>query len=610
MQSYLFESLRDHTFGDLDDPTIGAAYQRKRNTGVHHYGQKRPLQPKPDEQVQLVATTSTETAAQCVLLQYTLDDWRTSLEIPFTKADLYWDTLSWGWLQRWQVNLPVQSEETLMRYQVFAQQPAASSAEGEVVRCYADNQANSAAEATQYAIWYSQDKVPEWSRTARIYQIFVDRFNPGEGMKWLQTQDLAKPFGGTLRGVIEKLPYIHDLGFNAIWLSPIFTSPSHHGYDTSDYEQIEPRLGTQADFEALVAQAHELGIRIILDFVANHVSNQHPAFQAALQSPESPYKDWFYWNPWPHYRCYFDVPEMPELRLTYGAPARKYLLEVAQKWLRLGIDGYRLDYASGPELDFWVDFRRACREVNPESWLFGEVTKPADEQLSFSGGLDGTLDFLTCQALRETFAFQSWSLSRFAGYLQDSLAYFPRDFSRPSFLDNHDMNRFLFAAANKKERLKLALTLLYMLPGQPLVYFGTETCLSQPRSIHDKDSIGFDQARLPMNWNEVEAHQDIAMLLRQLAALRERFPQVVAAQWKLLMVDNENETAFWQISMPEANLYLALNRSESQRSLTVSHTLLPAGAQIFNEITLQEVSMQTAQLWLPAESAFVFRIKG
>ncbi len=610
MQSYLFESLRDHTFGDLDDPHIGAVYQQKRHQGVHHYGQKRPLRPKPGEPVSLSATTSSEIAAQGLTLRYTLDDWRTSLEIPFTKAGLYWDTLSWGWLQRWQVNLPAQTEETFLRYQVFAQQPPASSAAGEAVRCYADNQANSAAEATQYAIWYGQDQVPEWSRTARIYQIFVDRFNPGEGRQWLQTQDLAKPFGGTLRGVIEKLEYIHDLGFNAIWLSPIFASPSHHGYDTSDYEQIEPRLGTQADFEALVAQAHQLDIRVILDFVANHVSNQHPSFKAALQAPESPYKDWFYWDPWPHYRSYFDVPEMPELCLTYGAPARRYLLEVAQKWLRLGIDGYRLDYASGPGLDFWVDFRRACREVNPESWLFGEVTKPADEQLSFSGGLDGTLDFLTCQALRETFAFQSWSLSRFAGYLQDSLAYFPRDFSRPAFLDNHDMNRFLFAAVNKKERLKLALTLLYMLPGQPLVYFGTETCLSQPRSIHDQDSIGFDQARLPMNWHEAEAHRDIAELLRELAALRERYPQLVAAQWKPLMVDNENETAFWQISMPVANLYLALNRSESQRSLTVSHTILPAGAQIFNEITLQEARVEMEQLWLPAESAFVFSIKG
>jgi pullulanase/glycogen debranching enzyme len=113
-----------------------------------------------------------------------------------------------------------------------------------------------------------------------------------------------------------------------------------------------------------------------------------------------------------------------------------------------------------------------------------------------------------------------------------------------------------------------------------------------------------------MNWHEAEAHRDIAGLLRQLAALRERHPQLVAAQWKPLMVDNENETGLWQISMTKGNLYLALNRSESQRPLTVSHTILPVGAQIFNEITLQKVSMQMEQLWLPAESAFVFSIKG
>jgi glycosidase len=367
-------------------------------------------------------------------------------------------------------------------------------------------------------------------------------------------------------------------------------------------------MGTQADFQVLVAKAHQLGIRVILDFVANHVSNQHPAFRAALQSPESPYSDWFYWDAWPHYRSYFDVSEMPELRLTYGSPARNYLLEVAQNWLRLGVDGYRLDYASGPEQDFWADFRRACRAVNPECWIFGEVTKPADEQLSFSGGLDGTLDFLTCEALRETFAFQSWPLSRFAGYLQDSLAYFPRDFSLPAFLDNHDMNRYLFAAANSKERLKLALTLLYLLPGQPLVYFGTETCLSQPRSIHDKDSIGFDQARLPMNWQEVEANQDIAELLRQLTALRERYPQVVIAQWRPLLVDDKYETALWQISMPEINLYLALNRSGNARVLTVPQTILPSGSQIYNEITQQEVGVEIDQLGMQAESALIFSV--
>lgn len=599
--------LRDHTFGDLDDPVIGATYQRKRNIGVHHYGQKSPLKPKPGEQVRLVATTSTEVVAQGIVLQYTLNDWRTSLEIPFTKTDLTWDTLSWGWLQHWQVSIPAQPAGTMLRYRVFAEQPASSSATAVPVRIYADNQVSNSAEASQYAIWFGEDEVPEWSRTARIYQIFVDRFSPGEGRDWLQTQDLTKPFGGTLRGVIEMLAYIRDLGFNAIWLSPIFASPSHHGYDTSDYEHIEPRLGTQADFEELIAKAHQLGIRVILDFVANHVSNQHPALQAALQSSESPYKDWFHWNPWPHYRCYFDVPEMPELRLTYAAPARKYLLEVARKWLRLGVDGYRLDYASGPEQDFWVDFRRACREVDPDCWTFGEVTLPADDQLSFAGGLDGTLDFLTCQALRETFALQTWPLSRFAGYLQDSLAYFPREFSRPAFLDNHDMNRFLFSAGNQIQRLKLALTLLYLLPGQPLVYFGTETGLSQPRSIHAEDSIGFDQARLPMNWEDATAHHDIAELLRQLAAFRERFPQLECAQWQLLMVNDTQEVALWQVGMPDVDLCVAVNRSDRIRRLPFKLAEYVKDKLVVLELNGEEKALPWTTLELQPESALIFK---
>jgi len=356
MRAFPPDSLRDHTFGDLDDPAKGAAYQLARSRGIHHFGNKRPLCPKPGERVELVATTTTEIAAQNVLLQYTLDDWRTTLEMPFTKTNLRWDTLSWSWLQYWQVFLPAQPAGTMLRYRVCAQQAAASSQTGMPACCFAEMGAQNPEEATQYAIWYGQDELPAWSRTARIYQIFVDRFNPGEGKTWLQTQDLAKPFGGTLRGVIEKLTYIRDLGFNTIWLSPIFASPSHHGYDTSDYERIEPRLGTQADFEELIAQAHALGIRVILDFVANHVSNQHPAFQAALHSAESPLTSWFYWDPWPHYRSYFNVPEMPELRLSYGSPARPYLLEAARKWLRLGVDGYRLDYASGPEQDFGLIF--------------------------------------------------------------------------------------------------------------------------------------------------------------------------------------------------------------------------------------------------------------
>ena len=111
MHSSIPETLRDHTFGDLDDPVIGAAYQRKRNIGVHHYGQKSPLKPKPGEIVELFATTSSEVAAQAVTLRYTLDDWNTSTEIPFTKIEVVWDRLRWGWLQQWRVGFPARPKE-------------------------------------------------------------------------------------------------------------------------------------------------------------------------------------------------------------------------------------------------------------------------------------------------------------------------------------------------------------------------------------------------------------------------------------------------------------------------------------------------------------------
>ncbi len=180
----------------------------------------------------------------------------------------------------------------------------------------------------------------------------MDRFNHGAGKAWKQTSDVCQPFGGTLAGVIAKLPYIKEMGFNAIWLTPIFASPSHHGYDTSDYFQINPAFGTLEEFNLMVSEAHRLGIRIILDFVANHCSNEHPYFQDALKNENSSYHDWFVWKKWPAYDSFFDVGTMPKINLSYGSPARDHLLSAAKYWLELGVDAYRLDYAYGPEHDF------------------------------------------------------------------------------------------------------------------------------------------------------------------------------------------------------------------------------------------------------------------
>jgi glycosidase len=483
-------------------------------------------------------------------LIFTLDDWATRQELAFEKADLAWDVLTWGWLQTWTLQLQLK-EGAVLRYYVFATLPDGSSV-------YADNQASTEEKATQFARWLNpQNLAPAWSKAARVYQVFVDRFNPGENCAWLQTEDLLKPFGGTLQGVIEKLDHIQSLGFNTVWLTPIFSSPSHHGYDACDYTQIEPRLGTEADLAQLLESAHQKGMRVIVDFVANHCSDQHPAFQSALPHQRPAHVGWFTWPKWPkRYLSYYNVKTMPEFNLRYGSPARTHLIETAQKWLRLGVDGYRLDYAPGPGRDFWVDFQRACLQINPECWTFGEVVAPAEEQVQFEGSMHGTLDFLTCQALRETFATGNWSLSHLAGYLENYWAAYPREFSRPAFVDNHDMIRFFFTAQGSVSAQEAALQLLYLMPGPPIVYYGSEQELSQRQSIHANNALGFDEARLPMNWEGQKEHNS-AKVMREMAAFRRQNSWWSQARWHTLEL--EKQKVVFRLSDGEEQILVAIS---------------------------------------------------
>ncbi len=583
----------DHLFGDADLPENAAPWLLQHWQGLHHYYRKTPSYPTPGTSVTLFASTSSEKDYAQVWLFYTTDEWHTQNQTPFVKGEPCWDALRWGWLTEWHLALPPQAEGTLLHYRIGAQP------RGEAAWVFADNQAGQLEEATHFSLWYAEHQPPGWSKDAIVYQVFVDRFNPGQGKTWTQTSDLMQPMGGTLRGVTEKLEFIREMGFNTIWLTPIFDSPSHHGYDTRDYLKINPRLGSEADFEALLERAHQLGLRVILDFVANHCSDQHPAFVEALAKQNSPFHDWFTWQPWPHYQCFYNVKEMPELDLRYGKPARVYLLEMARTWLQLGVDGFRLDYAHGPERDFWVDFQKACREVNPDCWTFGEIVQGADQQLSFAGGINGSLDFLTCQALRLSFAQQTWPLSRLAGFLQAQQAYYPANFSLPAFIDNHDMNRFLFSAHGDLRLVIMALQLLYFLPGQPVVYYGTEAALSQRQSIHEGGALGFDEARLPMPWSEQD-NFPLVSLLQQLAKLRRDWQLGEALPLDILQVDDRQQTLVLQ----RGKLLLTLNRSDEPQTVSFA-----SGAKALKDICTAEVLLTKAgqvQLTLPPLSARFF----
>lgn len=556
----------DNIFGLLIEPEDRLARAKENLDGVKHHFGRSPLDPNPGQSILLSLTTGGGHPYDSARCYFTLDGSDPAspsahtLDLEVVRTD--WDELAWGYFRTWTVSLPPQPAGTLLRYHLAARRSDTGT------WIFADNQADAIEKADNFALWIDHDPVPAWSRQALVYHVFIDRFYPGNGKTWNKTSGPGDFFGGTLRGVIDKLDYIQSLGFNTIWLSPFFKTTSHHGYNASDYYTVEPRLGTNTDLKELLEKAHERGMRVLLDFVANHWSKDYPTFREAQNKPDSPYHDWYIWKHWPDdYECYFNVKELPKINLKHG-PARQYILEVARHWLRVGFDGYRLDFANGPSHDFWVDFRRACREVKPDCWIFGEIIHTAEMQRSYSGILDGSLDFHLARSLRETFAQQHMSLTEFEAFLASHEAYFPPEFSRPAFLDNHDMSRFLYMAGDNKEQLKLGALLLYTLSGPPIVYNGTEAGVTQDRPMQQGSRYVFEEARLPVKWG-AEADSDLIDYFRRLAGLRRAHPALWEGTRRLIHLDDSTGTYAYMREAKNDQLLIAVNLSSNAQEITL-----------------------------------------
>lgn len=591
---------RDNIFGTMMEPTTRLELYRLDRVGVKHHHQIEPRVPQPDQPITLVLTTSGPTpfdAARCIYATTPAANAHSIVDLHPAGAE--WDPIEWGYVRRWRVTLPPQPAGTLLRYQLAAR------LSGTDEWVYAENQARTAHDATEFALGIDRVAAPAWSRDAIVYQVFLDRFYPGADRTWLQPENLGGFFGGTLRGVIEQLAYIQDLGFNTLWLSPVFASPSHHGYDATDLYQVEPRYGTNDDLRELIAAAHARGLRVLLDFVANHWSHTHATFQSALSDPHSPYHDWYTWRHWPDdYETYLDVRTLPKLNLKRGSEARAYMLECAAYWLQQGVDGYRLDHANGPAHDFWLDFRRACRAARPDCWVFGEVIHSAETQLSYAGCLDGTLDFLLASALRDTFAQNLWNLAEFEAFLSVHEAYFPADFSRPAFLDNHDMNRFLFLSDGDTAKLKLAALVLFTLAGPPIVYYGTEVGVTQERPIHQGEHGIFEEARAPMKWGD-DQDRDLHRYFRRLSALRQHHRVLQSGARRVLHLDAEAGTYAYVREGDGQRVVVALNLSSQPRTVRLPVSLKSDAVDHLNTSILT-ITTDFVEVTLPAQTgAFI-----
>ncbi len=493
----LQEVTSDFIFGTLATDELRLEELRKQQRGLRHDDRIWPIDPTPEDSVTISVTVGADVSVMDLRCYVMTDEFmpeESSETIAFSRVGSNWDTLTWSYTGTWQATIPPQPEGTLVRYRI-----AGTAADGTTIWADADEETG---EAGRFA--YSVDRlaIPAWVRNAVIYHVFVDRFAPSPGETWNGADDLNGIWGGTLKGLISRLDYIADLGATAIWLSPTFPSPTHHGYNATDYHSIEPRLGNSEDLQLLIELAHVRGIRILLDFVASHVSNEHPTFLKARQDEGSAERSWFTFYKDGTYRSYFGVETMPKVAVD-DEGAANYLIDAAQHWLRLGVDGFRLDHAQGPSRGFWSRFRRAVREVNPEAVLLGEVVESADTIASYQGRLDGTLDFLLLQQIRAFLGFDVIGADGFGRFLQRHLDWFGERLVLPSFLDNHDMNRFLWVVGGDKRRLKLAALLQFALPQPPIIYYGTEVGLSQWHDLEYPDGTRrSEESRTPMLWGD------------------------------------------------------------------------------------------------------------
>lgn len=526
--------MDDFIFGSLGTEAKRLAHVRGQRAGVTHLQRRSPRDPAPGQAVTLELSLGPAYPQDRAWAYWTADGSdpagaggvaAAGQVAALTPVDADWDTLVWGYVRRFRGVLPGQPAGTVVRYRLAAG--------GRGPEVWADAGA-------YYGYYVDDDPPPAWTRDAILYQIFADRFFSADP-DFPQVE--AKPShkaNGTLRGITAQLGYIAALGANCLWITPVFPSPSYHGYDATDFFGINPRLGTPADYQMLIDQAHARGMRVLMDFVPNHWSDQHASFQAALRDPNSPSAAWYTFKHWPDdYETFFGVKDLPQLNLRHPA-ARAHVLDAAKYWLDFGVDGFRVDYCIGPTPDFYADFRRVTRAANPECWTFGEAVDPPDSQLTFAGGMDGALDFMLLEALRQTFAYGEWDAARLADFLDRHEAYYPPDYSRPSFLDNHDMNRFLWAAQGDQRRLRLAALCQFTLAGPPIIYYGTEVGLSQDRDIRQGGWALHEEARLPMPWGEAQNaglltfYRDLAWFRRQTPALRGGTRETLVAEGRLL----------------------------------------------------------------------------
>ena len=453
---------------------------------------------------------------------------------------------------------------------------------------------------------------PDWFKGGTMYHVFVDRFFRGEGSVILRENSELNPdwengipqyapkngmpltnhifFGGNLWGVAEKLDYLESLGVTVLYLSPVFEAYSNHRYDTADYERIDGLLGGEEAFSHLLREAHAKGIRIILDGVFNHTGDDSVYFNrkgtypslGAYQSKESPYADWFRFQNFPtDYESWWGIEIMPRLQHDHKDCRRYFTGEdgIAAKWIRAGIDGWRLDVADELSGDFLEEFRKTVKkESGGDAVIIGEVWENAVDKIAYGKRrryfrgeqLDSVMNYPFRNA---ALAFlQDGDAETFYNVLTELYGTYPPFVSNSlmNLLGTHDTERFLtrlgsdfdteeldnktlstlrLSPERRDEALhlmKMASVLQFTVFGVPSVYYGDEAGLE---GHHDPF------CRMPFPWGRED--EGLMAHYRLLGEMRKKHKALKNGSFEFLHHD--------------AHSFAYLRRLEDDRVLVVAN---------------------------------------
>ncbi len=379
---------------------------------------------------------------------------------------------------------------------------------------YAFRAGGAESDARQITV-YRYAPAPDWYKNAVVYQIFPDRF--ARGADWTPRQPAPRrgthrflvpdwdtppfyakdeagavsawPFwGGTLRGVEEKLPYLRSLGVTCLYLNPVFAAASNHRYDTADYLRIDPLLGTEADFTALCAAARAQGVRVILDGVFSHTGADSVYFDKyGNYGTGDRYRRWYRFGAqYDHgYECWWDVPDLPNVEELEPSYLDFICGEngVVRRWMRLGASGWRLDVADELPDAFIRAVRRAIKAENPDGVLLGEVWEDAsckvsygERRMYFQGEeLDSTMHY-PFRELALDFLTGRCTAPEAARRLETLREHYPREnlYAALNVVGSHDRERALTLLGGDRAKMKLLSVLQFALPGVPCIYYGDE----------------------------------------------------------------------------------------------------------------------------------------